>query len=674
MNRGRLLYEGELPRFFYALRFSLKRVLAPGYGKGELTMIDIVGIKKDFAGSVVLDGVTVHFGRGEKIGLIGRNGAGKTTLVRILMGLDDDFSGKIARSGEFGLGYVSQQFPPFEGTAISFIVAPFAETRNALEKLENKMASSSGRDLERVFLQYGELRSQYDARDGDTAEERAQKYLEGLGLGDQGATDVTVLSGGEKNVLCLARALLEHPEVLILDEPGNHLDIWGLTWLEGFIRSYPGTVILVSHNRYLLDRTVGRIIELERGRASEYTGNYSTYRLERLRRAVSGEMSWRADRKKIESLEALVRRFEEIARCHPDPAWGRRLRARRTHLEKTRERAAERPVDPDSSFELRFDAAGSRAALALRVEGFSCAFGERVLLRDVSLLIETGERVALVGPNGCGKTSFLNAVRRDATVDGKTLWIGPSMRVSYCTQHGEGLDPKSSVLDACVRAGARNFDEAWGVLSRFLFSREALYLPVGILSGGERNRLQLALAVIAKANFLILDEPTNHLDIAACEAVEDALAEFAGTILVVSHDRYFLDRIATRVVEISEESFIEYDGNFSEFWYRKYGASIRSPIAGKKGSRSDSGGLMQTRGRDIRAAQKKSGPALVKANDALAAEAIERRIVELESHRERLESEMNAAYSAGLLAKARDLGSRLSETAKQIDRLYAEWG
>lgn len=617
-------------------------------------MIEIVQLSKDFAGSAVLEKVTTRFGRNEKIGLIGRNGAGKTTLLRILAGLDTDYSGNIAIAGDVTIGYVPQSFPPFQGTALEFIVARAIVLRTQLASLEMTMGTAQGRELERALNEYAKVRERYDMLYGDEAEDRGQRYLEGLGLGALLAVDVNCLSGGEKNIISLARALLERPDFLILDEPGNHLDIWGLSWLEGFIREYPGTVLLVSHNRYLLDRTIGRLVEIERRTISEFCGNYSAYRMERLRRTVSGEMSYRADRKKIEQLEALVKRFEQIARANPDPAWGRRLRARRTQLEKTRDKASEKPVGLNTSFSISFDETGSRAAIALKVEGFSCGFDNRELLRDVSLLIETGERVGLVGPNGCGKTTFLNAVLREGSPDGKIIRIGPSMKVSYCSQHGDGLDRAADVLSVCIDAGAVNFDAAWKVLSRFLFEREDLVRSVGTLSGGELNRLQLALAVIAGANFLILDEPTNHLDIPSCEAVEDALIDFPGTILVVSHDRYFMDRIATRIIEIDESAFVEWDGNFSEFWYRKYGSSPRTAIRG-----------MEDRKRTIKEAKKTVTAASV--GD------LERRIVTLEAEREQLEKAVIEAHSAGDLKKARDLGARLEESARIIERLYKEW-
>jgi ATP-binding cassette subfamily F protein 3 len=651
-------------------------------------MIDIRDIKKDYAGTVILDGVSAHIARGEKVALIGRNGAGKTTLLRILSGDDVDYSGTVSKAGDVSIETVPQRFPDFAGTALDFVSEGARLLRHELGELEASMGCTEGKKLDAILARYGELRERYERTGGDEAEERAGRYLAGLGLGGRKNVEVSSLSGGEKNVLALARAIAVRPELLVLDEPGNHLDFWGLTWLEGFIREYPGAVLVVSHNRYLLDRTVTRVIEIEEGKAVSYAGNFSAYRIERLRKAVAGGMAFKADMKKLERLEELVKRFETIARAHPDPKWGRRLRARRTQLEKARENARDKPADPDGSFSVAFAGEHSRADFALTVTDFSCTVGEngpggeRTLLEGVSLAIEPGERVALVGRNGSGKTTFLDAILREGRKENPLVRIGPSMKVAYVTQHGDRLDRDATLLDACLQAGSKNALDAEKALSRFLFPRDSLARRIGSLSGGELNRLQLALASVARANFLILDEPTNHLDIAACEAVEDAIAEFEGTILVVSHDRFFLDRVATRVVEIEDRDFVEHDGNFSEFWYRKYGSRGIAPFATGRAATAE--GRATTVAGRAKAARSSDGTlggdgstgrndAPKASRGAKDADAIERRIVALEAERERIERELTAAYGAGDLKKARALGERLAETGTLIDRLYANW-
>lgn len=605
-------------------------------------MIEARNIAKHYGCETILEKVDLRIAGNEKIGIVGRNGAGKTTLVRILTGEDPDHEGRVVRTANERVGYVAQHFEPGEETALEYMIEPVLALREQLTVLEEAMGQSEGRMLEQVLEQYGEVRQRHDVLAGDVAEERALAWLEGIGLTGREDRPVSLMSGGERNILALGRALVARPDVLVLDEPGNHLDMAGMAWLEGFIREYPGTVIVISHNRYLLDRVCTRILEVDRRQVNSYTGNYSAYRLTRLRNAVAGEMAWKADQKKIAQLEALVKKFEEITRRTADAAWGRRLRSRRKHLERVKERSAEKPNDPVAAYSVSFDAEASKAHIALKLEGLRIAFGERVLLDEVSILIQTGERVALVGPNGCGKTSFIKEVLRRAAEQDRSVYIGPSLTLAVCTQHGEGLDPCATVFEACLKAGARNEDEAGRLIARFLFPREALEQRVGTLSGGETNRLQLALAVQQKANFLILDEPTNHLDIASCEAIEEALEDFAGTILVISHDRYFLDRLATRVLEIDEGHMVSWDGNFSEFWAERHGSMVARPI---------------------RTARKEKG-----------ASPVEQRIMALEAEQRSIEADMGNAYTAGDLAKARSLGARLSRITREIERLYEEWG
>lgn len=626
-------------------------------------MINIQQLTKDWSGTEVLQNLSFQLSPGEKVGLIGRNGAGKTTLLNLLCGQDTDYKGSIQLEAETSIALVPQYFPDYDGTALEWLCRPWKERKEALEKLEHLMARTEGRELEKILEAYGRIRTDWDAEGGETAEERARRYLEGLGLKKCINTATQHLSGGEKNVLSLASAILLRPSLLILDEPGNHLDLQGISWLESFIKSWPGAVLMVSHNRYLLDRVAERILELEQGKIHSYTGNYSTYRLESLRKTVSTEMHFRADAKKIERMEALVKRFEQICRATADPAWGKRLRSRRTQLARMKDSATEKPLNPDSSFSLSFSSEQTKANIALRIRNHDCIRGNRTLLHSVSLFIENGERVALLGPNGSGKSSFLEDIRSLCRADNKEYYIGPSMKCAWCSQHGETLNPEASILDSCISAGALNREEAWKVLSRFLFTYSMLDQKTGSLSGGEINRLQLALAVIAKANFLILDEPTNHLDISAREAVEDALAEFEGTILCVSHDRYFLDKIATRIIEIDDGGFTEWNCCFTEYYLARWGRAPSAPFSLTEGPAHRKADASR------RAGQIASGcKAATDSRDAL-----EKRITSLEKEKSSLEKEMQQAYNDGSLKKARSMGVRLSVLVREIESLYKQW-
>jgi ATP-binding cassette subfamily F protein 3 len=650
-------------------------------------LVEAMNIYKNYGGNPVLEGVDFSIAEGEKVGLIGRNGAGKSTLLRILCGGDDDFSGTCRRMPGRRIVLVPQYAEDFSGTAVEYIAAEALETRRRLGELEQAMSDqASGASLAATLQDYGALRERYDLSEGDGAEERAERFLEMLGLPGMAERPVSVLSGGERNILALARALNAKPDLLILDEPGNHLDVWGLAWLESFLKGIPQAVLIVSHNRYLLDRVVQRTVELENGKALSYAGGWSAYRMEKLRKNASQGMEWKADQKKLSRLEELVKRFEQIARSRPDPAWGRRLRARKTQLKKAQEDAAEKPVEEGASLGIQFRKDTSKADIAVSVEGYAKVLPDgRTLFKDADLLVRSGERVALIGPNGSGKTTFLTDLVSLGAWDDPVLRIGPSFILGWCAQHQEVFDHARSIKEEFLRLGSFTEDDIFTVLRRFLFTRADMDKLIGQLSGGERNRLQLARVVLLKADLLILDEPTNHLDIPAREAVEEALADFKGTVILVSHDRYFLDTVAERVVEIdSEGGFTSWEGNFSEFWYRAYGiqgarvssaAPAAKPAVGRPAKLEDRGRQIQRN----KEAPGKSAPkpasrsSASSKSGAAAVGDLEARILALEKERTQLEQRSAQALSAGNYKESRRLGNDLAELTSRIEKLYGEW-
>jgi ATP-binding cassette subfamily F protein 3 len=654
-----------------------------------MALLQIQNVTVGFGGDPILRSVSMTVDRSEKIGIVGSNGAGKSTLIKAILGEITPERGSIvlegtAHSGAGGsarlesdthkaIAYVPQLFPPeWSGSTTEFVLEMVLQLRAKLRDVEDRMASPEAlvdtAYMQRLLDRYGHLRNEYDRIDGDNAEAQVAPILDRVGLTDRLDTEIGVLSGGEKNRLLVARALLQRPELIIMDEPGNHLDAWGLEWLERMIRDFSGAVIIVSHNRYLLDRTVTRIVELRRGEITSWSGNYSAYRGARLREAVATARAAKADAKRVDRLEAMVRYLAELAKNKPDPGVGRRLRASRTKLRFAREDARERPDIIDEKMRTSLSTGESKADVALELRGYSRAIGTNRLFTSASALVHTGERVALVGPNGCGKTTLLRDIVNEGRWDAPHVRVGPSMKIGYCPQGQEIFDPERTIEENLATLVPAGRDRIFSLVQRYLFSYEDLDRPVGTLSGGERNRLQLARAELIGANFLILDEPTNHLDIAGREAVEEALNAFRGTVLVVSHDRFFLDIVADRILYYDDGTLGDFEGSFTAYWReveaRQYGGLPRAVnrIGNTHGTARD----RRSQGTSVRSAPSRRGDGDTPS--------IEQRLMDLEAKRVALEGQLAAAYEGDQLESAQRIAKQLEKTNRLYENLYAAWG
>lgn len=627
-----------------------------------MPLLEAKKISRDFGSAPLFSDLDFSIEPGEKLALIGLNGCGKTTLIKILLGLDDDFRGTVIRQPGLRTGYVPQKIPADEldQTALSYVLADIHSMRDTLEKYAEAMADPDHGKAARAMDDYSRLRELYDAQDGDNAEERANRLLERAGLSGLADNLVSSLSGGEQNVLALLKAMQGQPDLLVLDEPGNHLDVHGLAWLEDFLNDLACALLLVSHDRRMLDKVASSILELDKGRLTRYTGNYSAYRLAKLRAAASQGQAWQADRVRVERLEALVKKFEQIARARPDPSWGKRLRARRHQLERVKTQAAERPDLGRAGSTLSFSAEASRADLALALSSYRKSYGQRQLITDSSFTILNGERVAIVGPNGSGKTSFLRDLMELGSWDNPVIRVGPSMILGYCAQDQSLFSGESSLEDEFVKI-LPTAEDVRKHLSGFGFGYQDLQKSISRLSGGELNRLQLARASAIKANFLVLDEPTNHLDIATRESIEEALDAFEGTILLVSHDRYFMDKVADRVVFIDENRFVEYEGSFAEWW-----RDLGRPRLQNSGSAS--AGLAD-RSRKLRSGKIRSSPQSSGNADKSSA-GLEEKIASMERERESLERSIAHAIEKRRFAEAKELSSRLEAHSRDLDALW----
>lgn len=531
-----------------------------------MTVLSINKVEKYFGARCLFEDITFTVGDGEKVALIGRNGEGKTTLLRIIAGQMDYDGGDIARVGARSCGYLTQdpQFTP--GNSLrDELAAVFADQRQReteLRRLEADMATpevyGDEAALARIMDDYSRRSLEFEAAGGYDYETKIRATLMGLGFAEEELSlPLTALSGGQKVRAGLARLLLESPDLLLLDEPTNHLDIEATEWLEEYLRVYKGGVLIVSHDRYFLDRIVGKVVEIEDRRSSVYQGNYSAYQLQKEERLRLQLAEYERQQEEIAHLQSFIDRFRAQANFRY------MVRSRVNKIERME--IVNKPRLHVKAMGVRFEAGRSIGREVLNLDGMGREFDGRTLFRDFTATVWNGDRVALVGRNGAGKTTFLRIVTgRLEPSWGDYAWAD-NVDIAYFSQDLNDLDDENTLFDEILTCGDMTNTEVRSLLGRFLFIGEDVFKKVSTLSGGERNRLTLAKLVISGANVLILDEPTNHLDLASKQALEQALAEFPGTILLVSHDRYFIDRVATRVFEFSEGSILSFPGNYSAY-------------------------------------------------------------------------------------------------------------
>ncbi len=518
--------------------------------------------------------------RGQRIGLIGANGAGKSSLFKLIEGEHaPELGGVITRarpstgSGQrlITTGYLPQH-PELDPTLTALDAALMGNPRVGevyaeLEKVESSLGDpevyGDEKKLQRALERQHRLIEEYHALGGDSYPERVRGILLGLGLAQSELTKpLSMLSGGQKKLVGLARLLLLNPDVLLLDEPDNHLDLPGKIYLEKLIREYDGTVVIISHDRYLLDAAVTHIAELEDGRLTVFEGDYTSYMADKEMRLARQEEMFRAQQVTIKRLEAAIKRLAIWGKVYDNEDLSRKSKSMQKRLDKMDK--VEKPVTERRRMELQLNGwRGSNKVLELA--GISKSFGERRVFANINETIWHGERVGLIGANGAGKSVLLRMILGKETPDAGEIKIGPSVSIGHYAQEHETLDFNQTVLDAVRYAGEMSESRATAFLLRYLFTYKQVSQRIGELSGGERSRLQLALVVLSGANFLLLDEPTNNLDIASAEVLEQALEDFEGTVLVISHDRYFLDQTVQRLLVIENGGLVGYAGGYSDY-------------------------------------------------------------------------------------------------------------
>ena len=529
-----------------------------------MTLVSLNNISKSYADNLVLKDISWGIEEGRKIGLLGSNGAGKTTLFRIIAGELEPDKGALTRSRKLKIGFLRQEYELEDDLALfDEMLKPFSEllqVHDRLRELEQKLSVSDHPG--KLLKEYGELQLQYENQGGYGYENKIEKVLYGLGFTKADFfKSGNILSGGEKNRAALASVLLSEPNLLLLDEPTNHLDIQGTEWLEEYLSEFPGTVILVSHDRYFLDRVIHEVIELEDHRTERYAGNFSAYVNQKAEKLEKGLKEYRAQQEYILRTEDFIRR--NIAGQKTKQA-----QSRRKTLEKLEK--LEKPRTKPKKVKLSFSPTGRSYRALIWTRDLSKEFEAKTLFKNVDFSIERSDRVGLIGPNGCGKTTFLEIVTGRQKPSSGEVGIGSNLDVGYYDQEHAGLDVESSVADEVWKVSpSMLLAELRTFLARFLFCGEDVSRKIKSFSGGEQSRVVLAKLILSQPNFLILDEPTNHLDIASREVLESALSQFGGTILVVSHDRYFLNKIVNRIYAFENGTLKEYPGNYSYYEEKK---------------------------------------------------------------------------------------------------------
>ncbi len=529
-----------------------------------MPLVDLNNISKSYGTSLVLKDVSWQIEEGRKIGLLGSNGVGKTTLFRIITGELEADRGNVTRSRTLKIGFLPQECELADDLGLfDEMLKPFSDLLKLHDKLRNlEKEMSSGKNIDRLMKRYGELQTEYENRGGYTYENRIETVLSGLGFRKKDFDkNINILSGGEKNRTALASVLLSEPNLLLLDEPTNHLDIEGTEWLEDYLSEFPGTVVLVSHDRYFLDRVIREVVELEDHQIEKYKGNFSGYVIQKATRQEKSLKEYGAQKEYILRTEDFIRR--NIAGQKTKQA-----QSRRKALEKLER--LEKPKTRSKKVKISFGPTQRSPRGLVWSEGLAKRFGERVLFENVDFLLERYDRVGLIGPNGSGKTTFLRMLMGKEKSTSGDLKIGGNLDIGYYDQEHEGLDLESTVSDEVWKIKPQMLaSELRSFLARFLFFEDDVFRKVKTFSGGEQSRVVLAKLILSKPNFLILDEPTNHLDIASREVLEKTLLEFGGTILVVSHDRYFLNRVVNKIYAIEHQSLKEYLGNYSYYEEKK---------------------------------------------------------------------------------------------------------
>lgn len=647
--------------------------------------LKVIGLKKAFGVDELFHDVNFEVNRGERVGFVGANGAGKTTLMKILMGREEADSGLVQFDRADTIGYVEQQVDFGEGTLYEEFRRAFddiielAERKRALEK---KIAVQHD---EETMTDYSKVVEQFERLEGYDFESRIRRIAFGLGFSEaEFDKEVRHFSGGQKTRICLAKALLREPDFLFLDEPTNHLDIHMIEWLEDFLRTYRGGVLLISHDRYFLDKAATRILELDHKTVTSYAGNYTYYMKVKTQRRAALQSAYEKQQEHIRKTEEYIRKYKAGIKS-------KQARGRQSQLDRL-----ERIVVPPEDASFNYFALNAPPECAQRVaelEDVSASFGVHEVFKHVSLLIRKGDGVALVGPNGAGKTTLLRILVGEMQSPSGRVKIGSRVKIGYFSQQHEGLHRENTVLDEIMYEYGLEEEQARKYLGAFLFHGDEVLRRIGAMSGGEQSRVAFLKLMLTGANFLVLDEPTNHLDIPAREAVEEALMAYPGTFLTVSHDRYFLDKVANCTLELENGKLTEYMGNYSYYLMKKELAAAEAEEERLETEKAQKVQTAREKEKQAKARKKSGGTETVSRaqtakaeqaeigriqsmSDAKRKEMIQRAEAEIamaEAELKGLEYQMNDPSVQMDPARSQEIAEAYAAKEQEIEQRYAKW-
>ena len=557
-------------------------------------ILQVNNISKAFGEEVVLSNVSFHMNEHDKVALIGRNGAGKTTLLRIILGELSADEGEVTIAKTTTIGYLSQhQDLSVDRTIYEEVLSAkehLVEIEARLRGIEEEMKHLNGAELDDKYKEYERLNHAFEQENGYALRSEVTGIIKGLGFTEEEFNKpVSVLSGGQKTRVALGKLLLSSPDLIILDEPTNHLDMASIAWLENYLALYKGSVLIVSHDRYFLNRIVNRVVEIEFGRSMMYEGNYDAFYEKKAQAREAQRRQYLNQQAYIKHQEEVIARLRSFNREKSI----KRAESRVKMLEKIER--VEKPQEEEQGMRIHLVPCVESGKDVLTVTGLSKSFPGNPLFHDISFLIKKGERVALLGENGTGKTTMLKIIRGLMPADSGTIREGAKVYIGYYDQEQQNFNEDNTVFEEISDDHpAMTNTEIRNTLASFLFTGDDVFKPIPTLSGGERGRLSLVKLMLSEANFLLLDEPTNHLDITSKEILEDALNGYEGTVFYVSHDRYFVNKTATRILDLTHETVISYDGNYESYLEQKDRKEAAAGISSSVSANSSSTEQVQT--------------------------------------------------------------------------------